>query len=199
MADGMGMYRSTIRSATRGLWSGAMDWEQFYELMLDTVRLGFEAAWHEGAAECGILPEDLTAEERQALQSATVQENGYIAGFADTIEEKSKANGGKLGPLLVRAELWVKRYNDLRNRAKEMACGDQKLKWKMHPEKEHCKSCLKLNGKVKRASVWRNNDVRPQHPTKLECMVGAGGPSVCGCEFVVTDEPCSRGPLPNLP
>ena len=50
---------------------------------------------------------------------AIVQENGYIAGFADAVEEKSKANGGKLGPLLVRADLWVKRYNDLRNRAKE--------------------------------------------------------------------------------
>ena len=72
-----------------------------------------------------------------------------------------------------------------------------KLRWEWTPEKEHCSSCEKLQGKVKRHSQWEAAGLYPQAPV-LECMAGAGGVTVCGCRFVPTDEPMSKGPLPRI-
>lgn len=189
-------YRSALRSPLRGLWTGVMDRAQFRESFRRAVEAGFTAAWRRGAEACGIKPEELTQEELFTLDEAIVQEWGYIDGLADAIEENSRDNDGKLGPLNKRLDLWVRRFKDVENRAKAMACKDQKLRWVINPAKETCCSCIRLNGKVKRASFWQARGVRPQHPS-LHCMESAGGPSVCGCRFEVTDAPLSKGPLPN--
>ena len=197
-STGEANYRRVLRAAVRGLWGGVIDYYGFYEVMFVAIDNAFYRAWYEGAAECGIKPEELTPDEQQELQQAIATERGFIGRFADTIEKNSKAEGGKLTPLLNRVDRWVIRYNDIRNRAKMMACGDQKLEWVLGIS-EHCDSCLKLAGKIKRASYWQENDVRPQHPTKLLCMIGAGGVSVCQCALVPTDRHLSPGPLPSLP
>lgn len=189
-------YQAAIRSAVRGLWSGAIDYGQYLDVMGLAIDRFLPMAWADGAKECGIQPAEYTPQERRALQEATAQEYLYVVGLGDAIQAGSRANGGKLTPLYQRVDLWVKRYRDIKNRAMEMACQDQKLKWIMNPAKENCCSCIQLADKVKRASFWREAGVRPQHPS-LHCMQSAGGPSVCGCQFVVTDERLSPGPLPN--
>jgi hypothetical protein len=186
-------YRRNIRAATRALWLGAMDFDQFFAAMETAIRMGIPQAWHEGARECGVQPSELTSEERLAMQRAVLDELNYVTDFGLVIEAGSKANGGKLTPLMNRAALWVNRYKDITNRAKTMACGDQKLMWVLGKTKEHCASCLKLNGKVKRASQWDRAGIRPQHPD-LEC-----GGWRCECSFEPTDEPMSKGPLPRIP
>ena len=61
--------------------------------------------------------------------------------------------------------------------------------------KDNCRTCLALDGKVKRASFWDTTGVHPQATNgTLEC----NGYN-CGCELIPTDEPLSRGPLPNVP
>jgi len=147
----------------------------------------------------GVQPSELTPEERLAMQSAIYSEINELDGFAVLIEQGSKANGGKLAPLLQRAELWAGRYDDVVNRAKLMAGKDQKLQWTINYTrvvKVNCPSCLKLSGKIKRASYWQREDVHPQQPPnpKLECEGWQ-----CGCGLVPTDEPCTPGPLPKLP
>ena len=200
MADGESQYRAALRAAVRGLWGGAMDYGDFYDAMDAAIERGFTAAQREGAAECGISPDEMTTDEKKALQSAIVKERGFIDGFAEYIEAHDKAHDGKLEPLFSRVNRWVDRYNDVRNRAKLMACGDKKLEWVLGMyKKEHCPSCIKLAGVIKRASFWQEHDVRPQHPTKLQCMIAAGGVSVCGCGFRETDRHCTPGPLPKLP
>lgn len=191
-------YRRSLRSAVRGLWKGELDYDLFFDAMLSAIQMFLPKAGYEGAAEVGVSPADLSPEEKTVIQQTTSQETNYIHGLAEAVEQNVEV-GGKLGTLFNRVELWVKRYNDLKNRIKMIAGGDQKLEWVLNPAKENCPSCQKLNGQVRRASYWKRVDVRPQHPTKLECMISAGGPSVCGCEFVPTNEPCSRGPLPALP
>lgn len=198
LASGEESYRNSLRSAVRGLWNGSFDYDMFVDAMIAAIRMFLPRAWYEGAESVGVKPADMSPEEKVALEQAVQAETNYIDGFAQSVEQNRETKG-KLAPLFNRIELWMKRYNDLRNRAKIMAGGDQKLRWDLHPEKEHCRSCLKLSGQVRRASYWKRVDVRPQHPTKLECMISAKGVSVCGCEFQPTDEPCSRGPLPNLP
>lgn len=188
-------YAKNVRGFTRALWSGVIDYDQFFDLMQGAIRVGLTQNWHAGAKECGIQPNEMTPEERMALEAAIISEFNHVAGFADAIEAGSKANGGKFGALLPRAELWGTRAVDVQNQARLMACRDKKLKWVFDPAKEHCDSCAKLNGKVKRASYWRARGLQPQNPPNP--ALGCGGWK-CGCVFEVTDEPLSRGPLPNV-
>lgn len=192
---GEGQYRAAIRSAVRGLWTGEFDYEQFYDAMLVAIRMHLPRAWHEGARQCGVLPGELTQEERKALEQATLYETQWINRFATAIEEGNKANGGKLTPLFRRAEVWIGRWQGVRSRAMAMACADRKLKWTLGAA-EHCSSCLKLNGKIKRASFWNERGILPRvhNAPYLEC-----GGWRCQCTLVPTDEPASKGPLPNLP
>jgi hypothetical protein len=119
-----------------------------------------------------------------------------VPPFGTDIIQGSKANEGKLTPLFKRLDLWVNQYDSTVGQAQTMACADKKLKWLLHGARfteDPCTTCIKLNGKVKRASFWLKRDIRPQDPPNpnLECDGWQ-----CGCAFVVTDEPLSKGPLP---
>jgi hypothetical protein len=193
MPSGLDIYRKSLRDNVRGLWSGSIDYMQFTRAMISTIDRRLRQAWLEGAQACGISENELTPEEQIAMHQAITNEFNFIEGFANDIEMGSKARGGKLKPLLIRVEMWANRYRDITNRAKTMACKDQKLVWVLNPAKENCSSCIKLNGKVKRSSQWERAGIRPQHPD-LEC-----GGWRCGCDLIVTDEPMSMGPLPRIP
>lgn len=192
-------YGRDIRGIVRGLWGGVIDINQAFALLSDTVRIGLTRAWHEGAAECGIQPSELSPEELMTLRHIIAGEDRRIFPFLLTIDDGSKANGGRLAPLLSRAAMWALRYDDVVARAKLMACADQKTRWTINYHrviKDNCPSCLKLEDKVKRNGYWYTAQVQPQNPPnqKLKC-----GGWRCGCGLPETDEPLSRGPLPRLP
>jgi len=196
---GAANYRLDIRAAVRGLWKGVFDYYQFFDSMISTIQRRLTQAWYEGAEAVGVQPSELTPEERLALRNVISDEINHVDDFAQEIAAGSQANGGKLTPLLRRAEMWAARYEDVVNRAKLMAGKDQKLQWTINYTrvvKVNCPSCLKLSGKIKRASYWQREDVHPQQPPnpKLECEGWQ-----CGCGLVPTDEPCTPGPLPKLP
>ena len=200
MSAGSVNYRNAIRAPIRGFWSGAWDYNQFTDGMVTAIHMGIPTAWYEGAAACGIAPADLSPEEKAALRQAIFHEENYIARLAQVVEAGSKANGGKLGPLMARAAVWINRYHDIVNRAKVAACGDIKLEWvhnALFVTKEPCNTCAnKLNGKVKRASYWKRTGVQPQNPVNpfLDCEGWR-----CSCALLPTDKPLSKGPLPRLP
>jgi len=176
-----------------------MSFDQAFADFADNVRIGLRNAWRDGAKECGIEFSELTPEELSAMNQVIAREESRVFPFMDWIDLNSKANGGKFRPVQARADMWALRYDDVVTRAKLMACADQKLRWTINAVrvvKENCKSCLKLDGKVKRASYWARENVHPQQPPNpnLEC-----GGWLCGCGLVQTDEPLSRGPLPRLP
>lgn len=182
-------YKKQIRAAVRGLWTGAFTFEDFDEIMKGTIRRGMTQAWIEGAKPCGITLEDLSDAESLALAQIISSQFDYIDGFRDFVDANSKVNKGKLGQGLARAELWINRYGEARNQAKAMACSDRKLKWQINAKcREHCKSCTRLNGKVKRGSYWQKT-IMPRSKN-LEC----GGWRCC-CELIPTDDPISKGKL----
>jgi len=189
-------YYSGIRAAARGYWSGVMDYYQFYDAMEAVISRGIPQAYYEGAALCGILPSELTPEERHRIEVARIEQLSYVDGFARFIEERFRADGGKWGPVQSRTDVWINRYNQVANQAKLEACADEKLEWVLNAirvTKEHCKSCLKLAGKVKRASQWKAANIQPQGDM-LEC-----GGWACGCDLLPTDKPLSMGKLPQMP
>lgn len=181
-------YQLNLRAAVRGLWSGQIDFDAAFGMLLQAIDRGFTQAWTEGAKECGIEPGEWTAEERTALAVRIGEEKTYIYTLLEAVEAGRKGVG-KLAPLYTRLQMWVNRYQDVKNQAKTMACADQKLKWVLGPT-EHCETCMKAAGKVKRASQWAKTDLRPQAPC-LQC-----GGYRCQCSLVLTDEPLSRGRLP---
>lgn len=201
-------YASSIRSAARGLWlstpPGAagprvtvLTYDQFFDAMISIIRNRLPKAWEEGAKRVGVLPEEMTAEERVALQQAIASEVDHIAGFAAFIEEHAKAVGGKWGAVNNRVGMWANRYLDVVNRAMAMAGANKKLRWKRHAlrvTKQSCVDCLKLDGRVYRAQTWQKWDVRPQSPY-LAC-----GGLKCGCAFEVVgvDVRCTPGRPPKL-
>jgi len=191
---GTAQYRAELRSAVRGLWSGALDYLDAWETFDIAIHRSFTQAYHDGAKEVGVLPTELTPQERIALRQAIQQETQYIDGFLTTIESRSKANGGKLGPLFNRVEQWVQRYQQMYTDGQMAAKNDPKMLW-VRTAAESCPSCLAVEGKVKRMSTWKDSGYYPQSP-RLQCMSGAKGVTVCKCHLEPTDQPMTRGPLP---
>lgn len=184
-------YHMTIRSQVRGLWRGYFDFYGFLDNMFYAIQTGFQRAWYEGLQECGLTPEDMTLEERQRLDQEIDAELRYITGFAVDISSGSRDQGGLLRDLMWRVDLWQNRYVGVRELAKTYACGDRKLKWIVNPIKEHCRDCLMLDGKVYRASVWKDSGWAPRSRT-LAC-----GGFKCGCYFEETNEPITPGVPPQ--
>jgi hypothetical protein len=91
-----------------------------------------------------------------------------------------------------RIPMWVNRYTEVVNTAKTMAGADRKLKWVLGPT-EHCSSCLKLAGKVKRGSFWQASGIQPQS-SSLAC-----GGFNCKCSLQPTTDRASAGRLPSIP
>lgn len=181
-----------LRSAVRGLWSGVYTLNEFAVAMLDALDGGFYRAFKRGFGEFGISPDEWTPSEKAELYQMLADQALYVEAFGQWILENSKANGGKLRDVLARVDLWANRYNEAYNRARILAARDGHLMWVLG-QAEHCSSCLKLAGKVKRGSVWLEAGIQPQSHL-LEC-----GGYRCQCSLVPTDLPATRGPLPRLP
>lgn len=163
-------YAFALRQNVRAFWSGRRDFDQFLETLNDTIQFHLELAWRRGAAECGISPDERTSEEAARLREFVLNQMSFTFNLAEFVEANIQAEGGLLRTSLKRLPPWINRYNEVKAIASEMACGDQKLVWLIGVA-EHCKTCLKLAGRVMRASRWAELDVHPQdtRPGKLAC------------------------------
>ena len=185
-------YGISLRTAARGLWAGRTTIEDFIEMMESSIRRGFNRAWNEGAKSCGILPSERTRAEQERLDQLIAQQNSFIFGFGEWIEENSKAEKKRLRNVLARLQMWINRYGETKAIAQQMACSNIKYRWQWDPSKEHCVDCRKLNGRVYRGRVWDKWGIAPQSH-KLACFGGH-----CGCSLIPTDEPVTPGRPPNL-
>jgi len=180
-------YQAGLRSATRGFYNGVLTQGQFVDSMESTIRRGLTQAFIEGAKVCNVAQDELTDKELDALTEAIESEYEYISDFAAGIEESEK-----LAALYSRLDRWTLRYTDILNRAKTMACADEKLEWRLGATEKHCNTCPRLNGKVKRGSQWDRLGIHPQRPPNscLDC-----GGWECKCGVYPTDKAVSRGSL----
>jgi len=187
----IGGFQLNIRAAIRGLWNGTFDYLDFVDQMTNAIFRGYEMAWREGSSQCGITPEERTVEEQARLNQMIQLDIGYIPGLADVILQNSKANGGKLAPLLARGKLWGNRYNAVVTTAQQVSCADQKFRWILGPTKIHCSDCSNYAGRVHRGSVWGTVGAQPQSRS-LEC----GGWN-CLCALSPTTDRASGGRPPR--
>jgi hypothetical protein len=193
---GIDDFALSLRASVRGLWAGRRGLFDFVDNMVSILNRHLENAWREGAAECGIRPDERTPEETARLQDFINGQIQFVPAFGQFIAENSKAEGGLLRTSLKRLPPWINRYNEVKAIATTMACADEKYQWFLGQTVEHCRTCLKLNGRVMRGSRWRELDVHPQdtRPGKLECR-GFN----CDCRLRKTGRRVTPGPLPKLP
>jgi hypothetical protein len=188
---GIDSFRRALRSAITGFWRGETEMFGFVDQMLSALNFGYRWAWRDGAAQFGITMEELTDEERNALQRCINDDISHVMGIASDIARANRDSGGKLTPFLNRAELWVNRYNAVQALAATYAGANRKFEFVLGPTEKHCRSCLGLAGRVYRGDVWRgNNAVPPTHST--EC-----GGWRCQCRLQPTDRPCTPGKFPT--
>ncbi len=185
-------YGRQLRGAVRGLWNGSIDVSSFIVNVSTALERAFEKAWTEGARTQGIEPGERTPAEQAKLDEMIFEQSGFIPGFADYVQAHLKADDFKLATAQARTPMWTNRYAEVVNTAKVMADGDKKLKWVLGPT-EHCSSCLKLSGKVKRGSFWISSGIQPQSRS-LEC-----GGFNCQCSLQPTTDRASAGRLPSIP
>lgn len=187
-------YKASILAASRGVYTGNFDVLSGAEAIFSAIRRGFEQAWREGAKECGVLPDERTEAETVVLNGLIGDNNQYVGNYIQFVFENRKTTETSFEKIKARAQLWVNRYQEVKAKAQSMACTDKKLQWVIDGG-EHCRTCLKLNGRVARASAWAARDIYPRMVNgKLKC----GGYN-CKCTFRETDQPVTRGRWPNLP
>ena len=161
----------------------------------DLIRQQLTRAWREGMREVGINPDEITEEELARLEGIIKNEEDHVLDFAQGILD-ARNNDSPVSQFISRASTWANRYNEVRNIAKVMAAANKKFEWILGPTEEHCPSCSKLNGFVKRGSFWDSADIRPQNPPNAKLSCGGWN---CQCELVETNKPARRGKFPALP
>lgn len=192
-------YRKALRSLVRGYWKGDLGAFDFVDSMNSAINRHFHRAWIEGAKAFGITNAEMTDEEKTRLELEINTEISYVTLFADSIEEESKANGGKLGPLFDRVELWVNNYGRIVSLAGSMAAADKKSQWAYGDTIKHCVDCSTYAGRVYRNSVWRKF-LEPYDAMPRGHGLACSG-FQCDCSLKPTSEPVSKGrpPIPKGP
>lgn len=181
-------FTKSLNAAALGLYN-TLNLIIFSDDMLFTIERNLSAAWFAGMRSCGLEPSDITPEEDSARVRFITSQLGYVSGLAQAIVS-AKLNGQNFSVIAPRLDLWANRWNEANNMAKAMACSDQKQVWVLGAT-DHCATCLKMAGKVKRASQWSANGVLPQG-SNLAC-----GGWRCQCSLQDTNLPMSKGRLPS--
>ncbi len=187
-------FSRALRGVARALWNGDVSKMLFGEAFQLALSDYLTKAFYQGAKDMGIDSDEVTPNEYLQCRLRIIEQLARVPSLADFIAQNSRANGGKLHTIYFRLAAWINQYNAVRNFARVLVGKDAKLQWVMGPvTSEHCPSCLKLSGRVYRASVWRAAQVWPQH-RNLKC-----GGFRCACSLVRTSAKCTRGKVPSIP
>lgn len=188
-------YGDTIERIIRGFYAKRISYAQAIDRFTREIEKQFTSAWQDGMIDAGVNFEDMTKEEKALLDAEISKESTWILGFLMDADQASAA-GEPIEPLLARVPLWANRYAQIRTLAKIEAAKNQPLEWKLGATEQHCTTCAKLNGIVKRARDWKDAGILPQNGPneKLEC-----GGWQCDCRLEPTDKPITRGPFPKVP
>ena len=185
-------YLASIRANIRGLYRDQLSLFQFVDGMVVSIERHLNQAWNSGAADCGFKPNEFSQADIAVRDNYINNQLRYIIGLGSDIQ--LDRNNIRIGNALQRALAWANRWYELYNLAKVTLCADAKFIWRIG-EAEHCVTCLKLNGRVMRASKWQEVDIWPRDTRqgKLDCH-GFN----CQCRLERTSLPVTRGPFPQL-
>lgn len=177
-ASGIDRYRSNLKAAAYGLWSGQTNRDEFMEQFELAIDVGIHSAWAEGMERAGIQQDEFTQDDEIAMADFILEQFSYVSGFADFIEANSKANGGALASIQPRLSMWVNAYNKASGQAFLLADADPLCVWRRGPTEKGCGDCTYADGKCYRKSIWIKWGWATQSP-ELSCH---GIYCLCGLE-----------------
>jgi hypothetical protein len=158
-------------------------------ILRDALRDSGTRAFDDGLEEEGVSPDDLDAEakadKRRAVAEWVSAQTSFITKFADTALELEDSQ------IATRADLWVsKSLRIIYFAGKAEAAPNQLQRWKLGPTKEHCDTCLTMNGQVHKMKDYIKKGIVPGAST-LDCK---GYKCLCHFEKVRGKRPTGRFP-----
>lgn len=136
-------------------------------------------AYLDGLADGGVRNATLDEDGQARVAEWRASQNQYIVNFTNELQSR-----GLSGTLSHRADLWVNMSLDpIYYRGLEDASPNKRYLWVVSVLKEHCVSCLRLNGQVHQLKSYRRIGLVPRSRA-LVC-----GGWECGCNLVETNLP----------
>jgi hypothetical protein len=153
----------------------------FRSRMNGTIKFGLPGAWEQGAASVEVVPADFSPEDKAALNAIITEEQSHVNDLLTFIDGLANNSSARLSDANPRLDMWIKRYNDVKNQALIRFGGKQRLQWKLGSA-EHCETCLGLSNIIAWAQEWDKSGIKPKDK-RLACH-GYN----CACELVPTDK-----------
>jgi hypothetical protein len=185
-------YQAGLRQLVTGLWREEITPGHFVHGMNNLIQRQFEDAFERGVKRGGLTMADMDTSEVQERDQLMEREKSYIPDLMQFVRDNARRLGGKLRTVRARVDRWTARYLRVQELGYLFALRGKKVEWRFNPALENCTDCSNLNGKVYRATTWRKIGITPQSPD-LACF-GIH----CGCRFIRTTKPLSRGRPPLI-
>ena len=178
-------YRSELESAVEQVYRGRSTAVALVDKMGSLIAEYAERMFREGFEDGGADVEEMTAEERTALDAWRNTQLDHTRGFAEAVEAAQDVPAREA--IARRVDMWIGSLRGLGELARGYALKNRTGVWKLGPTKEHCSTCSRLNGGRHRVSWYiQRNYIPRQHGSEtLECK---GFLCACGVYDVKTDE-----------
>ena len=167
--------------------AGNIDRVRFGNRLRNLTQVAIGKAYLDGLEDGGITDPELTDEDAQWVGEWFAQQRKYIISLSDAIykDDVVSEDEARGKPAMWYNKSIAPAYHEgLASASKNAA-----YEWVIGATEEHCRSCLSLNGQVRRMSYWKAR-ILPQS-SELVCKGFQ-----CRCNLVPTRKRLSRGRLP---
>jgi hypothetical protein len=159
-------YRARLWGAVLRLYNGGRD-AAFEASFVRSIDHQLSEAWDKGAEDCGVMPDEMTADDFTRRNAIINNETEFISGLAEAIQ--ADKDGGMERPQFeskyqARVDIWANRYNETVNRAHMQFGSKLRQIWRTGPTEKKCKTCSALNGIVAFGHEWESAGFHPQMP-----------------------------------
>lgn len=167
--------------------AGNIDRRRFGNRLRNLVQVAIGKAFIDGLEDGGITEPQLTDEDSDWIGDFFDEQRKYVIELTNAIykDDRVTEDEAKGKPAMWFNKSVVPAYHEgLASASKNGA-----FEWVLGKTEEHCRSCLKLDGQVRRISFWQDN-IMPQSGA-LACKGYR-----CDCRLQPSDRALSRGRLP---
>lgn len=167
-----------LKSAASGL-NPYLDRRAFAVTMRSLLKNYGLQAYKDGMRQGGVTVDTLDPEDNMAYMRVFVDQSQYIGGLADAV---FKDKAVTLANAQDRAAMWGKSLQAFDDEGLASADANGMYRWVMDVLKEHCPTCLRMNGQIHRLRTFKARKIMPRSKA-LVC-----GGWRCGCYLEKTSE-----------
>ena len=137
------------------------------------LRVSGLKAYRDGMNSVGYDPESFGQKELAVFRAWQERQSQYVSGLGSEI---FKEGGISKGEIALRVRMWTDiSLNEIFYRGVAAGDGEQRYRWDLQPEAEHCDDCPMLDGQVHTMTEWLDEGILPgngQTQCKQGCRCG---------------------------